>query len=227
VIQGEAVKRIDLVGGCAISLLPTKRNPMELTGQQLIPAPQSVTWAALNDPQMLKECIAGCESIETTGENQFLAKMAVRIGPVNAKFTGKLQLTEIDEPNAYTLNFDGQGGIAGFGKGSARVQLTPQDGATLLDYTAKAQIGGKLAQIGSRLVDSAAKKMADDFFGEFNQKVGALHAADTPAPHEPVTVSPARSSAPSSTDQSTSTSNGWLWPAVALFVGIAIGWLIK
>jgi hypothetical protein len=202
---------------------------MELTGQQLIPASQAVTWKALNDPEMLKQCIAGCESIELTGENQYLAKMAVRIGPVNAKFTGKLQLSEINEPSSYTIHFDGQGGVAGFGKGSAKVQLTPVANQTQLDYTANAQVGGKLAQIGSRLVDSAARKIADDFFKEFNTRVAASVAPVEAEAAQPGVATPAvepvartsPSPAPAATQRT------WLWAAVALVVGIVIGWLAK
>jgi uncharacterized protein len=206
---------------------------MELTGQQLIPASQQATWKALNDPDMLRQCIAGCESVELTGENQYLAKMAVRIGPVNAKFTGKLQLQDIDEPNAYTINFDGQGGVAGFGKGSARVTLSPHEGATLLDYKANAQVGGKLAQIGSRLIDGAAKKIADDFFKEFNQRVAALNApAQAPSETSHATgttdVEPASKSAPPlPASIPPSSGRSWLWPAIALIVGLVIGWMAK
>ncbi len=206
---------------------------MELTGQQLIPASQQATWKALNDPDMLRQCIAGCESVELTGENQYLAKMAVRIGPVNAKFTGKLQLQDIDEPNAYTINFDGQGGVAGFGKGSARVTLSPQEGGTLLDYKANAQVGGKLAQIGSRLIDGAAKKIADDFFKEFNQRVAALNAPATVPEETSQTVDsagtepPSKSAQPLPTPLPQNSGRSWLWPAVALIVGLVIGWMAK
>jgi carbon monoxide dehydrogenase subunit G len=162
---------------------------MNLQGERIIPAPVQKTWEALNDPQTLKACIAGCESIEVTGENQYLAVMAVRIGPVNAKFKGRLQLTDIVAPQSYKINFDGQGGVAGFGKGSADVSLMPEgtDGeATKLSYTAAAQVGGKIAQIGSRLVESAAAKIADDFFKAFEAKMtaptdAAAEAASAPA----------------------------------------------
>jgi uncharacterized protein len=150
---------------------------MELIGQQRIAAPIDKTWVALNDPGVLKECIAGCESIERVSEREYAVAMAVKIGPVNAKFKGKLFLDNLQPPNSYTINFEGQGGVAGFGKGSADVKLTPEGPATLLDYAARAQVGGKIAQIGSRLVDMAAKKMADDFFVAFNTKVAGSQAA--------------------------------------------------
>ena len=135
---------------------------MNLQGERLIPASVDRTWTALNDPDTLKACIAGCESIERTGENQYLCTMAVRIGPVNARFKGKLQLTDIVAMESYRINFDGQGGVAGFGKGHADVRLANEgDDSTRLSYTADAQVGGKIAQIGSRLVGSAAAKIAE------------------------------------------------------------------
>lgn len=150
---------------------------MELIGQQRIAAPIDKTWVALNDPGVLKECIAGCDSIERVSDREYAVAMGVKIGPVNAKFKGKLFLDNLQPPNSYTINFEGQGGVAGFGKGSADVKLSPDGGATLLDYAARAQVGGKIAQIGSRLVDMAAKKMADDFFAAFNAKVAGNETA--------------------------------------------------
>ena len=157
---------------------------MNLHGERIIPASVERTWGALNDPQTLKACIAGCESIEPTGENQYLAVMAVRIGPVNARFKGRLQLSDIVALQSYKINFDGQGGVAGFGKGSANVTLSPEGTsgeATKLNYTADAQVGGKIAQIGSRLVESAAAKIADDFFKAFEAKMTAPATADAEA----------------------------------------------
>ncbi|HEY6820551.1 MAG TPA: carbon monoxide dehydrogenase subunit G [Burkholderiales bacterium] len=151
---------------------------MEMTGEQLIPASQQQTWEALNDPNMLKDCVPGCESIDPIGENQYQVLMVARVGPVSAKFKGKLTLSDIKPPNSYAIAFEGQGGPAGFAKGGANVRLTSEKaGETKLAYDVKASVGGKLAQIGSRLVDAAAKKVADDFFKNFNSKVGALHAA--------------------------------------------------
>src|SRR5438874_9773246 len=149
---------------------------MEMSGEQLVPAPQKVVWDALNDPEMLKACVPGCESIERTGDNEYQVLMVARVGPVSAKFKGKLTLSDIKPPDSYALSFEGQGGPAGFAKGGARVRLSSQNNHTLLAYDVKASVGGKLAQIGSRLVDAAAKKVADDFFRNFNQKVGAAQA---------------------------------------------------
>jgi len=147
---------------------------MELTNTRIVPAPPSAVWAALNDPAILKECLPGCESLERAGDNAFQAVMATRVGPVSARFTGRVTMSDIDPPNAYTLHFEGQGGAAGFARGEARITLAPEGSRqTSLHYAAKAQVGGKLAQIGSRLVDGAAAKMTDDFFSRFVERVGA------------------------------------------------------
>ncbi len=157
---------------------------MEMTGEQLIPASQTDTWAALNDPEILKTCVPGCESIDKVGENEYSVLMTARVGPVSAKFKGKLSLADLDPPRSYSLSFEGQGGVAGFGKGSAQVSLAQEAEGTRLSYKVKANVGGKLAQIGSRLIDAAAKKLAGDFFDAFNAKVASLHAAATEPMHE-------------------------------------------
>jgi hypothetical protein len=150
---------------------------MELQGDRLIPAPPDKTWAALNDPDTLKACIAGCESLERTGDDAFAAVVAVKVGPVSARFKGNLKMTNVVAPTSYTINFDGQGGVAGFGKGSADVSLTPEGPNTRLKYLAKATVGGKMAQVGSRLVDAAAAKVADDFFKAFEAHLAPPVAA--------------------------------------------------
>ena len=154
---------------------------MEMTGEQLIPAAQAEVWRGLNDPEVLKACISGCESIEKLTDTEYAVAMTAAIGPVKAKFKGKLLLADLNPPNSYSLSFDGQGGAAGFGKGSAKVSLAAEAAGTRLSYTVKAQVGGKLAQIGSRLIDGVAKKMADDFFSAFKQKI----AGPVPAAAEP------------------------------------------
>ena len=143
---------------------------MEMTGEQLIPLQQEATWKALNDTAVLKDCIAGCESIAQCGDNEYEILMTARVGPVSAKFKGKMLLTDVAAPNSYRIVFEGQGGVAGFAKGEATVNLSPQDSSTLLKYAAKATIGGKLAQVGSRLIDGVAKKIATDFFNAFNKR---------------------------------------------------------
>jgi len=144
---------------------------MEMTGEQLIPVPQAEVWRGLNDPEVLKACIAGCESIERVSDNEYRIALVAAVGPVKAKFTGKLLLSDLNPPNSYSLSFEGSGGAAGFGKGGAQVSLATEDSGTRLSYTAKASIGGKLAQVGSRLIDGVARKMADDFFTAFNEKL--------------------------------------------------------
>jgi carbon monoxide dehydrogenase subunit G len=157
---------------------------MELQGERIIPATVDATWAALNDPEVLKACIAGCESLERTGDNTYSALVAVKVGPVSARFKGNLEMTNVQAPNSYTINFDGQGGVAGFGKGSADVKLTPEGAQTKLAYAAKAQVGGKMAQIGSRLIDAAAGKITEDFFKAFEAHLQA--AVPVPAGAAPV-----------------------------------------
>jgi uncharacterized protein len=155
---------------------------MEMASEQIVPAPPDRVWAALNDPQVLKACITGCESIEATGDNEYKVAMSVKVGPVSAKFAGKIFLLDLNPPESYKLNFEGQGGMAGFAKGAATVKLSPEGEATKLAYTASAQIGGKLAQIGSRLVDGAANKMATDFFAAFSRELQAEQAPPASAP---------------------------------------------
>jgi uncharacterized protein len=142
-----------------------------MTGEQLIPASQQDTWEALNDPEVLKACVPGCESITLVNPNEYQVLMTARVGPVSAKFRGRLSLFDIKPPKSYSLAFEGQGGAAGFAKGAAQVKLSPDGEQTKLAYDVKANVGGKLAQIGSRLVDAAAKKVADDFFQNFTRKM--------------------------------------------------------
>ena len=157
---------------------------MEMKGEQLIVASQADTWASLNDPEILKACIPGCESIERVTDSEYAVQMTARVGPVAAKFKGKLTLSDLKPPQSYSIAFEGQGGVAGFGKGGAQVQLAPEGDATRLSYQVKASVGGKLAQIGSRLVDAAARKLADDFFTAFNEKVASLHGTPAHEDHE-------------------------------------------
>ncbi len=160
---------------------------MDMTGEYRIRASRQKVWDALNDPEILKQCIAGCEEMDKTSDTEFTARVHTRIGPVSAKFTGKVELSEIDPPNGYRISGEGQGGVAGFAKGGAAVKLAEDSGETVLTYEANATVGGKLAQIGSRLIDATAKKMAGDFFARFAEVVGgpapgpAEAGADAPA----------------------------------------------
>jgi len=151
---------------------------MDMTGEQLIPAPRARVWDALNDPEILRQSIPGCETIDKVSDTEFNAKVVAKVGPVRATFTGNVKLTDIDPPNGYRIGGEGKGGAAGFAKGGAEVKLTDApDQATLLSYKVDAQVGGKLAQIGSRLIDGTARKMADDFFGRFAAAVSPDGAA--------------------------------------------------
>jgi carbon monoxide dehydrogenase subunit G len=153
---------------------------MEMNGEQRIPATQQQTWEGLNDPEVLKACVPGCESIERQSDADYQVLMTARIGPVSAKFKGKLTLSDLDPPHGYSIAFEGQGGVAGFGKGGAQVRLEPDGDETVLRYAVKASVGGKLAQIGSRLVDAAARKIANDFFTAFNEKMASAHSGSGP-----------------------------------------------
>ena len=151
---------------------------MEMSGEQRIALPQAQVWAGLNDPEVLKASIPGCESIERVSDTEYKVAITAAVGPVKAKFNGKLLLSDVNAPTSYRLAFEGSGGAAGFGKGGAQVSLAPDGGGTKLSYVANAQVGGKLAQVGSRLIDGVAKKMADEFFQRFNEKL----AGPAPAP---------------------------------------------
>src|SRR6202163_1609838 len=146
---------------------------MTMNGEVQLAAPREAVWAKLNDPEVLKVCIPGCEELEKTDDGGFRATAKMKVGPVSARFKGKVNLTDLDPPNGYKISGEGEGGIAGFAKGGAVVALSPKDGGTLLTYNVEAQIGGKRAQLGQRLIAGAAKKMADDFFAKFAAAVAA------------------------------------------------------
>jgi carbon monoxide dehydrogenase subunit G len=150
---------------------------MDMQGSRHLAVTQQQAWDALNDPEVLKACVPGCEKLEATGENQYAVTVAVKVGPVAARFNGKILLADVLPPNSYTLAFEGQGGAAGFGKGTARVMLAPpaEGGGCELTYTAQAQVGGKIAQVGQRLVDGVAKSMAEDFFQRFDAEMQRRH----------------------------------------------------
>ena len=145
---------------------------MNMSGECVIPTSRQAVWEALNDPELLKQCIPGCDEVNKTSDTSFEAKVTAKVGPVRAKFSGTVEMSDIDPPNGYTISGEGSGGAAGFAKGGAKVTLTDDDGGTKLNYTVDATVGGKLAQIGSRLIDSTAKKMANDFFKKFAELLG-------------------------------------------------------
>jgi carbon monoxide dehydrogenase subunit G len=144
---------------------------MTMTGEVQLPASRQVVWEKLNDAEVLKACIPGCEELTKDSDTEFRAVAVSKIGPVKARFKGKVHLTDLDPPNGYKISGEGDGGVAGFAKGGATVSLAEKDGGTLLSYSVEAQIGGKLAQLGQRLVNGAAKKVADDFFRNFANAV--------------------------------------------------------
>ncbi len=206
---------------------------MEMSGEELITASRAKVWEALNDPETLKQAIPGCEEVEKDGDDAFTATVKVKVGPVKAKFKGQVSLSNIDEPNGYTITGEGKGGAAGFGKGGADIKLTDADGGTLLSYTATASVGGKMAQIGSRLIDSTAKKLASEFFAKFNELVSepSEDEADTPVIEEAVTEteagassttktgSPARETA-SGTSEADSEKPGLMRPGILIPIAI-------
>lgn len=168
---------------------------MEMTGERRIPAPRQAVWNALNDTEALRAAIPGCETLERTGENELSARVAVKLGPMAAKFTGKVQLTNIVAPVSYTIGGEGNGGAMGFAKGGADVSLAEAGpNETVLSYNVKAQVGGKIAQLGARLIDSTAKQMADQFFDRFAANLAAAQPASVtgeapaPAPAQPAAL---------------------------------------
>lgn len=182
---------------------------MDMTGEYRIPASREEVWDALNNPEILKACIAGCQELEMTSDTEFTARVKTKVGPVSATFSGKVQLSDIDAPNGYTISGEGTGGVAGFAKGGATVKLVEDGDATVLTYEANATVGGKLAQIGSRLIDSTARKMANDFFGKFALAVGGEPEEEAPATAAPE-AAPASAPAPATTPAS----GGGISPAV-------------
>jgi carbon monoxide dehydrogenase subunit G len=169
---------------------------MEMSGEYRIEASRDAVWAALNDPEVLRQAIPGCEEIDQVSDTELAAKVKAKVGPVSAKFTGNVTLSDLDPPNGYTISGEGKGGPAGFAKGGAKVRLEADGAATILHYEVTAQVGGKLAQIGSRLIDATARKMAGDFFATFAEVVGgpapeaAVVAAEAPAPEAAPGVRP-------------------------------------
>ena len=193
---------------------------MEMQGNRALAVTQEQAWSALNNPEVLKASIPGCDKVELTGDNQYAVAVAVKIGPVAAKFAGKITLTDVKPPESYTLGFDGQGGAAGFGKGQAQVRLTPQGAGCELSYKVGAQVGGKIAQMGQRLIDGVARSMAEDFFRRFDEEMQrrypeayAAAAAAQPAATQP--AAPAGKPVPA-----------WLWIVGAvLLLAVLLWWM--
>jgi uncharacterized protein len=184
---------------------------MTMTGDVTLPADRPKVWALLNDPEVLKACIPGCESLEKAGDNGFVAVVKTKVGPVSATFKGKVELSDLVPLVGYTINGEGEGGIAGFAKGGAKVSLADAPGGTLLHYDVEAHVGGKIAQLGARLIDGVAKNMADKFFANFAAIAagGAAAAPSTAAPAAAV-KSPAAASAAAPAPQAIPAKTSWL-----------------
>lgn len=195
---------------------------IEFSGEYRIPAPIQQVWEALNDPAVLRACIAGCQQLDKVSDTELSALVVAKVGPVSATFRGSVVLSELDPPNGYTLSGQGQGGAAGFARMGAKVALTADGEQTLLRYSASADIGGKLASVGSRLVQSVAKKNADDFFATFARRLGG---GAVPAAAAPVAGAPAAAAAPFAPAPGASAVPAW----VVVFctgLGIALGYLL-
>lgn len=187
---------------------------MDMQGQRVLHVTQAQAWDALNDPAILKSCIPGCDKFELADANVYNVGVAIKIGPVSAKFTGKVTLSDIQAPNSYALNFEAQGGVAGFGKGESKVSLHPHAEGCELQYTVHSTVGGKLAQLGQRLIDGAAKSLAEDFFKRFDEALQAKYPAtdsDTPAAVSPEPAAASPGAVPP-----------WVW--LALVVGAVAVW---
>jgi carbon monoxide dehydrogenase subunit G len=206
---------------------------MKLSGENHINAPPQEVWRALNDPEVLKKAIPGCETLEKVSDTQFKATVVTKIGPVQAKFNGEVELTDLDPPNGYTISGKGSGGVAGNARGGAKVKLEPEGDGTKLSYDVDAQVTGKLAQLGSRLIDSTAKMLAGQFFNKFGEIVGKPEEA--PAPAAPVAAAmqaPAASGPAANASQPAAggTQRGipaWFWAVlISLFIVLA-GWYFK
>ena len=196
---------------------------MDMTGEFRIPAPREAVWKALNDPEVLKRSIAGCEELEKTSDTEFTAKVTAKVGPVKARFAGKVTLSDLDPPNGYTIAGEGQGGAAGFAKGGAKVRLERDGDGTLLKYTVNAAIGGKLAQIGARLIDGAAHKMAEEFFASFAANVAGPAPVAAAAAAGPMEEPPAPPSA--ATVKAAKPSEGirpWIWVGGLIIIAIIL-----
>ena len=192
---------------------------MDMQASRQLGVTQQQAWDALNDPEVLKVCIPGCDKVEASGDNQYAIGMALKIGPVSAKFSGKITLSEIDPPLSYTISFEGQGGPAGHGKGNAKVKLTPTGAGCELAYTVHAQVGGKVAQLGQRLIDGAAKGMAEDFFKRFDNEMQRQH----PDAYAAKIVMGDVNTQPGALEGKQGVPT-WVWAAGAVAVGLAIWW---
>ncbi|MGH6939227.1 SRPBCC family protein [Hypericibacter sp.] len=202
---------------------------MEMTGEYRITAPREAVWRALNDPDVLKQCIPGCEEIVKLSDTEMTAKVVTKVGPVSARFSGKVTLSDLDPPNGYKITGEGTGGAVGFAKGGADVKLTPDETGqgTVLSYTVNAAVGGKIAQIGARLIDGTARKLADEFFGKFSALVSAQAPAAALATLQSEPVPSAPKTQPGALPPSPPTRKGlhpvvWIGGLVVVVLGLLI-----
>jgi uncharacterized protein len=192
---------------------------MDMQGSRQLAITQQQAWDALNDPAVLKVCIPGCDKVESTGDNQYVIGMSVKVGPVAAKFAGKITLCDIVAPKSYSINFEGQGGAAGFGKGNSAVVLTPNDAGCELGYTVHASVGGKIAQLGQRLIDGVAKSMAEDFFKRFDEAMQAAYPAAYASKTESDAATPIQTNSQMVADASGIPA--WVWIGIAAVLVVA------
>jgi len=200
---------------------------MEMTGEFRIPAPRQRVWEGLNDPEVLKQCIPGCQTLEKISDTEFNGRVVASVGPMRATFGGKVTLSDLDPPQSYTISGEGSGGVAGFAKGGAKVNLAEDGAATLLTYAVQAQVGGKLAQVGSRLIDGVARKMANDFFGQFAsvmapEQPAAAAAAESEAEVAAAVAEPARVAVETPPPTVTPSSVGIRLPPAVWVTGLAV-----
>ena len=199
---------------------------MEMAGERRIAATPQRVWEALNDPEVLRQCIPGCQSLEKEADDRFNAVAEIRIGPIGARFKGAVALSELDPPNGYTISGQGNGGVAGNAKGTAKVRLSTDGAGTLLAYTVDAQVGGRMAQLGGPLIDATARNMADKFFNKFGEVVGGVAPAAPPVVAAPAVATSDPVSAAAAAPQSASGGGfPWAW-AIALGLAIIAGFLL-
>jgi carbon monoxide dehydrogenase subunit G len=203
---------------------------MQITGNFHVPAPRARVWDALNDPEILRQCIPGCESLTRLSDNEFEGKVVSKIGPVKATFTGKVTLSDIDPPNGYTISGEGKGGVAGFAKGGAKVSLKDSDGGTTLDYVVDASVGGKIAQLGGRLIEATVAKTSEDFFGRFTEiltsgprsAIAEEIISEAPPAATPPPAAESAPVAPPPAPAVSSKSGAWKWWVVAGVIVVAL-----
>ncbi len=201
---------------------------MDMQGNRQLAVSQQQAWDSLNDPEILKACIPGCEKFERVAENEYAVTVAVKIGPVSAKFNGKVKLADIQAPVSYALQFEAQGGVAGFGQGESKVELMPHEGGCELKYTVHSKVGGKIAQLGQRLIDGVAKSLAEDFFKRFEEALQAKFAAGDVASAQGGAIKAAE---PSASNQGATPSarntQRLVWIAVAVVAVALFTWYVR